>query len=85
MQPFYELDEAKFKLHAGINLDMNIGTEQMRSANKNISFAPSPNIQFEWYAIPDKLHLHTEINGYFATGTADECMHINRYFNIAAV
>lgn len=85
MQPFYELDEAKFKLHAGINLDMNIGTEQMLSANKNISFAPSPNIQFEWYAIPDKLHLHTEINGYFATGTADECMHINRYFNIAEI
>lgn len=85
LQPFYELEEAKFKLHAGINLDMNIGTEQMLSANKNISFAPSPNIQFEWYAIPEKLHLHTEINGYFSTGTIDESLHINRYFNIAEI
>lgn len=85
LQPFYELEEAKFKLHAGINLDMNIGTKQLLSASNNISFAPSPNIQFEWSAIPDKLHLHTEINGYFSTGTIDESMHLNRYFDIAEI
>jgi hypothetical protein len=85
LQPFYELEEAKFRLHAGINLDMNIGTKQMLSASNNISFAPSPNIQFEWSAIPDKLHLHTEINGYFSTGTIDESMHLNRYFDIADI
>ena len=85
IQPFYELELAKIKLHAGVNLDMNIGTEQMLSATQNISFAPSPNIQFEWYIIPDKLHLHTEIEGSIAAGTIDESMHFNRYFDIPTI
>ena len=85
IQPFYELKDAKIRLHAGVNLDMNIGTNQMLSATPNISFAPSPNVQFEWFIIPEKLNLHTEINGYFATGSIDEGMHLNRYFDLSKI
>lgn len=85
IQPFYEFEEQAIKLHIGVNLDMNIGTEQMLSASKNVSFAPSPNVQFEWYIIPDKIHLQANVNGYLATGSIDESMHINRYFNISEI
>ncbi len=83
MEPFYELEEGNFNLHVGVNLDLNIGTEQMLSKTNNISFAPSPNVKFEWNIVPEKLQLHTLINGSFAKGNIDESLHINRYFNIA--
>lgn len=85
IQPFYELNENKIKFHVGINLDMNIGTEQMLSATKNLSFAPSPNVQFEWHIIPDKLNLHAQVEGYFATGSINESLLRNRYFDIAKI
>ena len=85
IQPFYELKEAKIRLHAGVNLDLNIGTGKMLSTIENVSFAPSPNIQFEWFILPDMLNLHTEIEGNFATGTINESMFINRYFDLSQI
>lgn len=82
IEPFYELKEQNINLHVGVNLDLNVGTEQMLSATKNVSFAPSPYIQFEWLIIPEKIKLHTQVEGSLAKGSIDESMHINRYFSI---
>ena len=85
IQPFYELKVPQIRLHAGVNLDINIGTNQMLSTISNISFAPSPNVQFEWFIQPDKLNLHAEINGSFSTGSIDEDIHVNRYFDLSKI
>ena len=47
LEPFYEFKSKNIRLHAGVNLDHNIGNGQLISDAENISFAPSPNVEFE--------------------------------------
>lgn len=82
IQPFYALNENKIRLQVGVNLDLNIGTEQMLSANQNISFAPSPNVKMEWLIVPKVLNLHTEIEGGLGRGIIAEGLQTNRYLDI---
>lgn len=82
VEPFYEYNDKNIHLHAGVNIDMNIHTGQLLSQNENISFAPSPNIQFEWNMMDNIFHIYANAQGSFATGTLQEYMGYNRYLNI---
>lgn len=84
IEPFYEYTEKNLHLHAGINLDMNIGTGELLSSakTKNLSFAPSPNLLFEYHLLKNMLHLYVDAQGSFGNGSLEEYHNYNRYLNV---
>ena len=83
IEPFYEFRNKHIRLHAGIQLDMNIGTGQMLSNIENLSFAPSPNVQFEWNMMNNIFHVYAQATGQYGSGSLEEYVGYNRYLNIA--
>ena len=81
IEPFYEFKNQHIRLHAGVNLDMNIGTGELLSQIENLSFAPSPNLQFEWSMMDNIFHVYANATGQFGLGTWQEYMSYNRYLN----
>lgn len=82
IEPFYEFKNQNIKIHAGINVDLNIGTGELLSGNKNISFAPSPNINFEWNMMDNIFQLYTNATGNFGVGSLEEYLGYNRYLDL---
>lgn len=82
IEPFYEYNDKHIHLHAGIHLDMNIGTGQMFSNMENLSFAPSPNVQFEWNMMNNIFHVYANATGHYGLGSLEEYLGYNRYLNI---
>lgn len=82
MEPFYSFENKSIRLHAGINIDMNIGNGQLQSTIKNLSFAPSPNLTFEWRMMDDIFHVYANAQGQFGIGSLEEYLHYNPYLNI---
>lgn len=68
IEPFYAYGGKRFNIHAGVNLDLNIGRGQLLSGYENISFAPSPNVQFEGQIAKEWLTMYGDIRGSFGTG-----------------
>lgn len=83
LEPYYAYVGNKFRIHAGINFDFNIGAGHLMSGGDNISFAPSPNIAFDWFLMKDAIDLYGTANGTFGTSTVLEFMQTNRYMNYA--
>ncbi|MBR5854894.1 MAG: hypothetical protein IKY87_04390 [Paludibacteraceae bacterium] len=81
VEPFYEYKNQHIRLHAGVNLDMNIGTGELLSNVENLSFAPSPNLQFEWSMMNNIFHVYANATGQYGLGTWQEYMGYNRYLN----
>ena len=81
VEPFYEYKDKHIRLHAGVNIDMNIGSGELLSNVKNLSFAPSPNVQFEWRMMDDVFHVYAIAQGEYGVGTLEEYMGYNRYLN----
>ena len=82
MEPFYAFDNDKIRLHVGVNLDLNVGTGQQVSTLENVSFAPSPNVQFEWNMMEKIFLMYAQAQGSMGIGSLDEYMSYNRYLNI---
>ena len=82
LEPFYSYVDNHIRLHAGVNLDMNIGTGTMLSTIDNLSFAPSPNVEFEWSALKKLLHVYANAKGSYGFGSIEEYMGYNRYLNL---
>ena len=82
IEPFYTFTGDRFLLHAGVNLDVNIGKGQMNSSNKNISFAPSPNIRFEGQLAPKWATIYANILGSFGLGSLQSYLEGNRYMEV---
>jgi len=82
LEPFYELVLDKVRLHAGVNLDLNIGKGQMMSSAKNVSFAPSPNVKVEYRILPEWLALYAGAAGRFNFGTLEGYMNMCPYLDI---
>lgn len=82
LEPFYEFKSKNIRLHAGVNLDVNIGNGQLLSGAENISFAPSPNVEFEWHMMDNIFHLYTNVHGQFGNGSLQEFTGYNRYLNV---
>lgn len=84
LEPYYQYLGNKFRIHAGINFDFNLGTGRMMSGGDNISFAPSPNLSFDWFLMKDIVDLYGKANGTFGTSTLLEFMQTNRYMDYSA-
>ena len=82
MEPFYAYHGKRFMIHAGVNLDVNIGKGQMLSSNKNISFAPSPNVQFEAQLAPKWVTLYGKAEGKFGFGSLQSYLENNCYMEV---
>lgn len=81
VEPFYEYKGKQIRVHAGVNIDLNIGTGQLLSNAENISFAPSPNVQFEWNMMNNIFHLYANATGQYGLGSWEEYIGYNRYLN----
>ncbi len=81
IEPFYAYVDKHIRVHAGVNLDMNIGAGELLSKKENLSFAPSPNVELEWSTLRNVLHLYANAKGSFGMGSLDEYMGYNRYLN----
>ncbi len=82
VEPFYEFASKHVRLHVGVNVDMNIGTGELLSNINNISFAPSPNVKFEWNMMDNIFHVYAHATGHYGLGSLEEYMSYNRYLNI---
>lgn len=82
IEPFYEYNDKHIHLHLGVNLNMNIGTGELLSTVENLSFAPSPNVQFEWNMMDNIFHIYALATGHYALGSLEEYMGYNRYLNV---
>ncbi|MBR0310215.1 MAG: TonB-dependent receptor [Paludibacteraceae bacterium] len=69
IEPFYAYDHNRFHAHIGVNLDMNIGRGQLMSGNKDITFAPSPNVRIEYDITRNWLAIYGEASGSLGEGS----------------
>lgn len=82
MEPFYAYEGDRVRVHAGVNLDLNIGKGQLMSGSKDISFAPSPNVKAEYRILPELLALYGGAKGHFSFGTLEGYLNMNPYLNL---
>ena len=82
VEPFYEYNSKHIHLHLGVNVDLNVGTGELLSSIKNLSFAPSPNVQFEWHMMDNIFHFYAHAKGSYGIGSLEEYLGYNRYLNI---
>ena len=82
LEPYYEFKHKSIRLHAGVNLNMNIGTGTYLSTIEDLAFAPSPNVEFEWSMMDNIFHLYANAKGSIGTGSVEEYLGYNRYLNI---
>lgn len=84
MEPFYEYKSLDWRIHAGVNLDMNIGNGNYLSTIDNLIFAPSPNIEVEGHVLNNMLHPYLNAKGKLDVGTMEEYLGYNRFLDIPA-
>ena len=79
IEPYYEYQGKRIIVHAGVNMDVNIGRGKMLSGSDNISFLPSPNIYMEAQVAKQWLTLYASAKGSFGLGNLQSFMESNRY------
>ena len=79
LEPYYAYEGKRVRVHVGVNLDMNIGRGQMLTNIENLSFAPSPHINFEAQIAKQWLTVYADVVGNHGFGTLQEYMEENRY------
>lgn len=83
IEPYYAYVGKRVQLHAGVNLDMNIGCgRNSLSGTDNITFAPSPHIYFEAQVAKQWLTIYADVTGHHGFGNLQEFMENNRYRRI---
>jgi hypothetical protein len=85
IEPYYAYEGRRVRLHVGVNIDMNIGRgHQYLSGTENISFAPSPHINFEAQVAKQWLTIYADVMGHHGLGSLQSYMEENRYSLIHA-
>ena len=84
IEPYYAYEGTRVRVHAGVNLDLNIGHGQMLSGSEKISFAPSPHINFEAQVAKQWLTIYADVMGHHGLGSLQEFMETNRYRRVPA-
>ena len=82
IEPFYRYKKNNLLLHVGVNLDLNIDPliqNKWFTNSDKLSFAPSPNIQFEWHTNNRFFHLYADLQGSYGTAAMEEIYAYNRY------
>ena len=82
IEPFYEFETKYLRVHAGVNINMNIGSGTYLSSIQDLAFAPSPNIEVEGHVLNNILHPYFNAKGTLDLGTVEEYMGYNRFLNI---
>ena len=82
IEPFYEFENKYLRVHAGVNINMNLGCGTYLSAIPDLTFAPSPNIEVEGHVLNNLLHPYLHAKGNLDLGTLEEYMGYNRFLNI---
>ena len=78
-EPYYAYRADNWNVHAGVNVDMNIGRGKLLSGNENLSFAPSPNVEIEYRIIPSWLAVYGSAKGKFGYGLHQDFMMANPF------
>ena len=85
IEPYYEYIGTRMRVHVGVNLDLNIGRGHHHlSSIENLSFAPSPHINFEAQIAKNWLTVYADVMGEQGLGTLQSYMEENRYSFIHA-
>ena len=79
LEPYYAYEGKRVRVHVGVNLDMNIGRGQLLTNIENLSFAPSPHINFEAQIAKQWLTIYADVEGHHGLGCLQEYMEENRY------
>lgn len=80
LEPYYAYEGKRFRLHLGVNLDLNLGHGQNAlSGVENLSFAPSPHVNMEAQIAKQWLTLYMDVIGFHGMGSLQEFMEENRY------
>lgn len=86
IEPFYEYRGRRVMLHAGVNLDFNVGKGNQFSAtndstplNRQVAFAPSPNVRMEAQLAPKWAILYLDARGSLGTSSMPGYISLNRY------
>ena len=79
IEPYYQYEGKRVRVHVGVNLDVNLGHGQMLSGAKNVSFAPSPHINLEAQIAKQWLTIYGDIEGHQGLGSLQQYMEENRY------
>ena len=85
IEPYYAYEGKRVRIHVGVNVDLNIGKgHQHLSSVENLSFGPSPHINFEAQIAKQWLTIYADIKGELGLGTLQSYMEENRYSLIHA-
>ena len=80
IEPYYAYEGKRFRLHLGVNLDLNVGRgKNSLSASENVTFAPSPHIRMEAQIAKQWLTIYADATGNHGLGTLQGYMEANRY------
>lgn len=86
MEPYYEYLGRRILLHIGANMDMNIGKGNLLSGTsdatplqRQLAFAPSPNVHFEAQLAPRWAIFYVDAQGSLGTSSINSYMNLNRY------
>lgn len=89
IEPYYEYHGRRLMVHAGINLDFNIGKGNLHSTTddttplaRQVAFAPSPNVRIEAQLAPRWAVLYADVRGSLGTSAIPAYISMNRYQNI---
>lgn len=77
--PYYAFDRKRFHLHAGVNIDMNIGHGKQLSGSDDIAFAPSPDVRVEYDITRNWLAVYGEASGSYGEGSLQEYSRVYPY------
>ncbi len=73
VNPYYVLERPRFDLRLGVKSSFSIGQGR--------AFAPSPDIRFDWRAVPDFFALYIGAGGDYRLNTMNDIFRENCYFN----
>ena len=80
IEPYYAYEGKRVRLHLGVNLDLNLGFDRNSlSGVDNLTFAPSPHVNFEAQIAKQWLTLYADVTGLNGYGNLQSYMESNRY------
>ena len=74
IEPYYAYLGNRFSIYVGVNFDVNVGRGKFLSNLDNVTFAPSPKVEFEAQIAKKWLTLYGTAQGSLAMGTLQNYM-----------
>lgn len=86
IEPYYEWKHERVLIHAGVNLNFNIGKGEINSVHTDnlrhqVAFVPSPNIRVEGIILPNYIVGYVTVDGALGTSAMEAYYGLNKYAN----